>query len=366
MAQQGRSVFARPLMSAAEPGVGPRAVKARIAISIALCTYNGASYLQEQLDSIAAQTRLPDEVVVCDDLSTDETAAMVASFAAAVRFPVRFIRNEERLGSTANFAKCIGLCTGDWIALSDQDDSWYPNRLQVTEDAFRNRPDAALVFCDADLADQRLNPLGIRLWASLRFTRRQQRLFRQGQAFRLLLRRNVVTGAASAFRSDLRPLILPIPGTSVHDEWIALVCSCVAECLPLPEPVIRYRQHPTQQIGAGREPLIEKYRKARRLGLSQYTKDLDRFGALYARLSEAAGQRPDRLKMRRLARKLKFCRRRLALMTGSRWRVIVIVLAFLSGKYHRYASGWRAAARDMSLVLTPNPPAEGHRNRELC
>src|SRR5882724_11959920 len=93
-------------------------------ISVAMCTYNGAGFLSEQLESIAAQTRLPDELVICDDRSTDESVEIVRNFARHTPFSVRLEMNEENLGSTKNFEKSIGLCQGEIIALADQDDVW--------------------------------------------------------------------------------------------------------------------------------------------------------------------------------------------------------------------------------------------------
>ena len=98
-------------------------------ISVAMCTYNGEKYLHQQLASIAQQTRLPEEMVVCDDCSSDSTPEIIEEFARTVPFPVRFFRNPQNLGSTKNFEKAIGLCTGDMIALCDQDDIWMPEKL---------------------------------------------------------------------------------------------------------------------------------------------------------------------------------------------------------------------------------------------
>src|ERR1700681_1060394 len=86
----------------------------RISLSVAMCTYNGESYLPEQLRSIAAQTRLADALVICDDHSTDRTAAMVTEFAEYVSFPVRLHVNPQTLGSTKNFEKAIRFCSGDF------------------------------------------------------------------------------------------------------------------------------------------------------------------------------------------------------------------------------------------------------------
>src|SRR4029077_8380451 len=111
-------------------------------LSIAMCTYNGARFLPEQLESIAAQTRLPDELVVCDDGSADESAEIVRNFGKNAPFPVRLELNEKNLGATKNFEKAIGLCQGDLISLADQDDVWKPQKLSKLWLVFQENPGA--------------------------------------------------------------------------------------------------------------------------------------------------------------------------------------------------------------------------------
>ena len=113
-----------------------------------MCTYNGAEFLQAQLESILAQTRPPDEIVVCDDGSTDDTEAVLKRFSGLVLH-----LNKQNLGSVKNFEQAIGLCTGDIIALSDQDDVWREDKLHSIEQAFRKTPTAGLVFSDAEIVD---------------------------------------------------------------------------------------------------------------------------------------------------------------------------------------------------------------------
>jgi glycosyltransferase involved in cell wall biosynthesis len=101
--------------------------------SIAMATYNGERHVGEQLQSLAKQTLLPSELVVCDDASTDSTAEIVGRFATTAPFPVRFIRNEQRLGYAGNFMKAAGLCASDYIAFCDQDDVWLPDKFAVAQ-----------------------------------------------------------------------------------------------------------------------------------------------------------------------------------------------------------------------------------------
>lgn len=222
--------------------------------SVAMCTYNGAAHLPEQLRSIAAQTRPPDELVVCDDKSADGTKEIVAEFASRAPFPVRLHVNEENLGSTRNFEKAIGLCAGEIIALADQDDVWHPDKLRRMEDEFIAAPHVGLVFTDLEVVDEDLRPLGYRAWQCdwVEFGRREQQLFRRGRELDVLLTRNVVTGSALAFRAEFKNLIVPIPNISrleIHDQWIALIIAAVAGVAFIDEPLVQYRRHTGQQMG---------------------------------------------------------------------------------------------------------------------
>src|ERR1700751_2230018 len=102
----------------------------KLTISVALCAYNSSRYGEEQLESIASQSRLPDEVVICDDDSVDDTPSILERFRKEAPFDVRIHRNETNLGVTRNFEKAIALCSGDIIALSDCDDVWRGDKLE--------------------------------------------------------------------------------------------------------------------------------------------------------------------------------------------------------------------------------------------
>jgi glycosyltransferase involved in cell wall biosynthesis len=100
-------------------------------ISIAMAAYNGQRFLEEQLRTLSEQVRLPDEVVICDDASTDRTPEILAHFARLTPFPVRLIINDQRLGWRQNFLKSASLCTFDYIALYDQYYVCLPDNLTV-------------------------------------------------------------------------------------------------------------------------------------------------------------------------------------------------------------------------------------------
>lgn len=218
-------------------------------LSIALCTYNGKRFLAEQLDSFVAQERQPDELVVCDDGSLDETLLMLHRFAATANFPVRIIENSGRLGSTTNFAQAIGLCTGDIIVLSDQDDVWVSMKLARIESAFIASPNVSGFFSNGILIDEQGNKLRGDLWRRVGFKNGRQARVRTHLALNTLFRGNFVTGATLAFRKRVRDLLLPIPSGWVHDYWIASILAAASQLDCIDAPLIKYRCHATQQIG---------------------------------------------------------------------------------------------------------------------
>lgn len=218
-------------------------------LSVALCTYNGERFLAKQLASIKQQTRLPDEVVVCDDGSTDRTLEIVREFAASVSFPVKIVENKQNLGSSKNFEQAIRLCSGDLIALSDQDDLWHPNRLERSVQELRMHPEAGLVFADGDIIDDQDQAIGKRLWQAFQFTEARRAEMRAG-IYDLLLKYRFVTGATVVFRAILRDHCLPIPANWIHDEWLAAIIAAFSDLRPIDEPLISYREHTSQQVGS--------------------------------------------------------------------------------------------------------------------
>ena len=223
-------------------------------LSIALCTYNGAVYLKEQLESIAAQTRTPDELVISDDQSTDDTLRLIEEFAATAGFPVRLSVNESNLGIAKNFEKAISLCRGDVIVLSDQDDVWHSDKLESVERIFEAKPQLSLVFSNAEIVDETLRPFDKTLFDWVHFDGQKQRLVRSGRALDLQLRENLIVGCTVAFRANLKELVLPISGDGplVHDGWIVLLIAAVGEIDFINRPLLKYRQHSAQQCRVGK------------------------------------------------------------------------------------------------------------------
>ncbi len=316
-------------------------------LSVALCTYNGEARLAAQLDSIAAQTRPPDELIACDDRSTDGTRRVLEAFAARSPFPIAIRVNAENLGTGRNFEQAISLCSGDVVALADQDDVWMPRKLEKLEEAFARRPSAGLVFSDAELVDDDLKPLGVGLWERVEFTPKRRAMFDAGNAWKALLARNVVTGATAAFKRAYLRAAVPFPGSWHHDAWIAFVVSLLADIAYVDEPLIRYRQHAAQQIGAReRAPLT----RDAVLGdnTAAYAREFRRCADAHRRLKRFRGsvRRYDAVEAAVRDRAVyHYLRSRLPKERRGRIRSVAANLCSL--RYQRYANGLVSAAKDL-------------------
>jgi glycosyltransferase involved in cell wall biosynthesis len=321
-------------------------------ISIALCTYNGASFLPEQLASLAAQTLPPTEIVAFDDGSTDQTVQLLEQFRKDhPNLNIKITMNPQRLGPAGNFERAISSCEGDIIALCDQDDAWRSDKLATISAQFAANPNLGLVFSDADICDEAGNSLGYRLWQSVGFSGRLRRRAARGHAFDVLLRQNVVTGTTVAFASRLRDLILPIDPKWMHDGWIALVISAVAPVSAIPDPLVRYRQHSGQSIGAARRTLYQQYLNAKKLDGHWFALQSALYEAALARLeSSRAGKYPVTPRTLQAVReKVSHWRRRSAIRDRKIARLLPSMAELLTFRYRRFSLGWKSFAQDLFL-----------------
>jgi glycosyltransferase involved in cell wall biosynthesis len=319
-------------------------------LSIALCTCNGDRFLGAQLDSIRRQSRLPDELVACDDYSTDDTMAQLEAFAGAAPFAVRVHRNSVRLGTTRNFEQAIALCQGDIIALADQDDVWQPDKLATLAQLFAANPALGLAFSDALLVNEALTPTGQRLWQTLPFPPVQQRRFDQGEGPQLLMRYNVVTGSACALRASLRPQVLPIPAPWEHDAWIGILVASLAETRTVAAPLLLYRQHGGQQVGARQRTLTHEVRAALRRNVTDFERRLTCFQNLAERLEGLQGQLREPALLEAVRGKIVHSQAQLRLRRASRLaRPLLALRELLTGHYHRYGRGLKSFAADALL-----------------
>jgi len=209
--------------------------------SVALGTYNGEQHLQAQLDSIAAQTHLPAELVVGDDGSTDRTIEILERFAARAPFPVHIVQNAENLGYGENFLQTASRCTSSWVAFCDQDDIWMENKLATIAGIIAKNRDVGVVVHELTAVDEDLNPISTHAM-SIRFSRRVS-------ATRGYYR--VYLGLAIVFKRNLLDLVdwrhrpeHPAMDTKwTHDGWLSVLAFAMTDRYLSTDSLGLYRRH---------------------------------------------------------------------------------------------------------------------------
>ncbi|WP_404711340.1 glycosyltransferase [Sphingomonas sp. MMS24-J13] len=219
-------------------------------VSIAIASYNGAAFIGEQLASIARQTRLPDEVVVSDDGSTDDTVAIVERFGVTAPFAVRVVRRTERLGILENFYAAFAACSGDIIVYCDQDDVWRENKLALQLAALGQG--AVLTMHPSQIVDGALQPIG----GQEPFNGRHglipapfdsQTIY--GFGHQMMFRRVVLDVMVR-----VRPVVDSLSKTRLahnFDRYIPFCASLVGGVVILPEALTLFRRHADATSPAG-------------------------------------------------------------------------------------------------------------------
>jgi cellulose synthase/poly-beta-1,6-N-acetylglucosamine synthase-like glycosyltransferase len=293
-------------------------------ISVALCTYNGSRFLGEQLASIRAQSRPVDELVVCDDRSTDDTVSLLRTFAETVSFPVRVHVNETNRGSTKNFEKALSLCQGDLLFCCDQDDVWRTDKVQVLTEYLAQHPEHEAVFSNARVIDEASQPTGRTIWEEIEFGPDKQAEWRAGRGYETLFGSYVVTGATLALRRRILPRVTPFPTVLpelIHDGWLALVLSLTNQIGFVDDTLLDYRRHAQQQVGFGKKgrwvTLQDRFSRDRTEKLAPLRTKAEHATVLYNLLRQVPGVPPEKLETLR-QRQAHFTRR--ASLPAARWR----------------------------------------------
>lgn len=199
-------------------------------VSVVMCTYNGEAFIEEQIESILNQTYPLFELLIVDDCSKDNTVAIVEKIATDKSL-IKFYKNERNLGFTKNFEKALTLASGDFIAISDQDDVWEKSKI---EKLVNNIPAASLlIYCNSVRFTQEIpkNPTGNSIYR--RF---------EGTDVRKVSFFNTVSGHAVLLRKQLLQIALPIPDV-IYDWWLAAVAACNGGVSYIPEILVYQRMH---------------------------------------------------------------------------------------------------------------------------
>jgi glycosyltransferase involved in cell wall biosynthesis len=225
-------------------------------LSVAICTYNGAKYIEEQLLSILQQ-RLPiNEIVVCDDGSIDNTFSIIKGIAnsySSVEWKIK--QNVSNLGVIKNFEQAINLCSGDIIFLSDQDDIWRKDKTSLIMEYFNKNNRIDVVFSDANIVGEDgsllTNHSLLEAWSLIP----NISLWNEGLKLEIINYSNKVTGATMAFRKSALKSFLPFEDNKrcLHDYQIAIYGCAYNSLGIIQDTLISYRQHIDNVMGISKE-----------------------------------------------------------------------------------------------------------------
>ncbi len=284
---------------------------------------------------------------MADDGSTDRTLEIIADVARDAGGPteVRVAHTDRVGGPTPNFDRALAACRGEILVLSDQDDVWEPTRISSILPRFPADGVARLVFSNATLIDAEGEALPGSLHGNLRVSRRERAALASGRALDVLIRRNVVTGAAAALSSELYHLATPFPETWVHDEWLAAIAASLGEVSMIDERLVRYRLHGANQIGVADPGVTSRIGRMIQPRGERYVRLQRRSRDLVARLETLAAPQEALALVRA---KLDFETSRAAYAPSRLRRLGPVVKRLARGSYARYSSQRRLdAVRDI-------------------
>lgn len=327
--------------------------KPNLLVSVAMATFNGAQYLEEQFESLFAQTRMPDEVIVYDDASNDETAILLNQIKNRAPFRMKVIAGKENAGVHQAFQTALSYCSGEIVLFCDQDDFWECEKIARMIAVFDADPDVGLVFSNASQINENGGFLPRSLWAVIGFDEFRQSLFRQCPMGEMLKGGNFIYGMAAAFRAAAIKDLAPMSNAAAsitHDTWFAFhALGAGWKGVALDELLVRYRRHEHQVTKMAPKQVMSGARTSRSLArnkailneiisLEEVRRSLSSFP--FVRDCSAVVKNCRLLKI-----KIRFLRNRLAIRNSRRMMTVFRHDTFAG--YYRYASGVRSIFRDI-------------------
>jgi glycosyltransferase involved in cell wall biosynthesis len=248
-------------------------------ISIALATYNGSKHIEAQLQSMSSQTTLPDELVVSDDGSTDDTIAIIKRFAQTAPFEITVLPKHKRLGFADNFFHAAAACRNDIIAFTDQDDVWSDKKLEMGLAPFVDS-EVLLSMHTLTMTDGLLNPIGLHrqgIDQDKVYPPLQLNPFATGWGNSMVFRKSLLEIWPASRRpkqpSGNRPLS--------HDTWIYTLAAALGAVAHIDTPLVLYRQHDLNTMGMGKSPFKEKISGALTASVGRYLEVADFYASMF-------------------------------------------------------------------------------------
>ncbi len=214
-------------------------------VSVAMTTFNGEKYLREQVASILNQTYPHLELVIADDVSTDGTWKLIQELSAEDS-RIRGYQNKKNIGFAGNFLSAMSACRGEYLFFSDQDDRWEPEKVRILKDLLEKDEKCMLAYSDLEVCDESLKGTHASFWKAAGISPREGFLGEKS------LLRNLAPGCSTAFRRIVADRIGTLGGGPpfVHDHLVFAVASCMGSVAYSRQRLVKYRQHPSNNIGA--------------------------------------------------------------------------------------------------------------------
>lgn len=324
-------------------------------VAVVLTSFNSGSMVEAMLDSVLAQTLLPDEIVVSDDASTDGTGDRIRRYLAdhadgLGAISVRLLLDEPWLGLSGNFERALRAATADLVAIADHDDLWEPEHLEVLRAQFLEDPSLHVVASDATVIDEDGVVLAESLHATIGLSETELASINGPRPWEALVRRPLMTTSTMMVRRQTAAASLPLGSDHAQDEWVALLCASAGRARLLQERLTRYRQHAMNRQGVATTRTLT-WKAARLFELTRCRRESNRTAIRRAlarrdgldRLGASADPRAIELVSADVDHEL--WRTRLPRLRL--FRVPTIAAAVRAGNYDRFDRGLRDAVRDL-------------------
>ncbi len=316
-------------------------------VSVALCTYHGARFLGEQLESIGWQTRRPDEIVLYDDQSIDATVDIARTVCQRAGLPCEIHVNQTRLGVERNFSQAVKNTHGDVIFFCDQDDVWKPHKVEKMLAPFLQNEAVTLVYSDGEIVGPALEPSGYTL-----FTKNPAKRLEDGDARdvgrRLKEGRSPgIKASAMAFSAGVRDLAGSLPDGVAHDSWIAYWGYALGKVVAVQEVLHYYRRHDQTSGKSSSNTLIAGLHSAKQQSRADMLTEKECLAAaLCSRMNQIEQEMPDRLELNKRFFMLRNDARNAARTLHARQQVVS-----RSGRLSRFLVGFQCMAKGDYLAI---------------
>jgi glycosyltransferase involved in cell wall biosynthesis len=323
--------------------------KTNFSCSVAIAAYKGEKYLKEQLESLFAQTRLPDEIVICDDSPDDAIKKIVETLAASSPCKIHYHHNHTQCGLNGNFSKAVSLCRGNIIFFCDQDDVWLSKKIELMLEVLYKNPEIGAVFCDSTVVDENLKSLGYSLWDMCGFILSRQKKLMNGKALDIFLKRAIATGHNIAFRAEYKKILLPFISPLAYDISVCILLACVTKWGMLDEELTLYRIHDNNLSNTSQHSIAQQLELSRAsIKNNKFKTNVDFFKAILDRL-EQSDYDISLETSNKLRQKIKHFLKRANLSSNIFYRMPLIINETFNGNYFSYANGWKSILVDIFL-----------------